>query len=350
MRTIGFAGTAKNTGKTTTIQAVIKQAHQSCFKIALTSIGVDPEYSNGQSPARITLEIDDLIATASDCLKTGSAVLDIIETTPIETTLGLVVIARVTTAGTVYAAGVNREKDLKDLAVKFATLGVDLLMVDGALNRMVPMIACDGLVLSSGAAFDQDIHKIAEHAAALVHLFDPELSQLPQHSDQKISLTFSDESVVQPNSGSLISSRTLDEITPLLVKPLVRIEIPGACHPMLLKMLLEKEALQKTPINLIFGNPLKLIASGGLNQWVEFLQNQHLTIHYRRTLPVKMLTLNPFYLKPRPGTTNFQNAYVDKYFLLRSVRILLPDFTVYDLMQLPQPDLMRLLDVNKPNP
>lgn len=349
MKTIGFAGTAKNTGKTTTALAVIKQAHLAGFRVALTSIGFDPENADGISAARYTMEVGDLVATALDCLKTGTATLEIIETTPIETTQGLVVIAKVTTAGTVCAAGANREKDLNDLIEKFAALKVDLLLVDGALNRLVPMIACDGLVLSSGAAFDQDIHKIAEHAATLVHLFNPGLAQSPQHSDQKISLTFSDESVVQLNSGSLISSRSLDEITPLLIKPLVRMEIPGACHPMLLKMLLEKEALLEKPINLIFGNPLKLIASGGLNQWAEFMQQPHITINYRHTLPVKILTLSPFYLKPRPGTMNFQSAFVDKYFLLRSVRILLPDFAVYDLLQLPQPDLMRLLDVNKTN-
>jgi hypothetical protein len=258
-----------------------------------------------------------------------------------------VVIAKVITAGTVSLAGANREKDLNDLMARFAVLNTDLLLVDGALNRLVPMIGCDGLVLTSGAAFDQDIHKIAEQAAALVHLFIPGLAESAPASDQKITLAFEDKSSAQLNSGSLLTSRTLDDITPLLTKPLMGLEIPGACQPALLKTLLEKEPLSGKPLNLVFGSPLKLIASGGLALWGEIFQLPFLTIHYRHSLPVRILTVSPFYLKPRPGTTNFQHAYVDKYFLLRSVRILLPDFPVYDLYQLPQPDLMRLLDAGK---
>jgi nicotinamidase-related amidase len=74
MKTIGFAGTAKNTGKTTTIQAVIKQAHQAGLRVALTSIGFDVENgenATGSVAARFLLEKDDLVATAMDCLKTG---------------------------------------------------------------------------------------------------------------------------------------------------------------------------------------------------------------------------------------------------------------------------------------
>ena len=352
MRTIGFAGTARNTGKTSTAQAVIKQAHQAGLHIALTSIGFDLENqdsSKGSAAARFVLEIGDAVATAMDCLNTGTAELEIVETTVINTTLGNLVVAKVNKAGTVYVAGANREKDLDELIQKFKNLKVDLLLVDGALNRLVPMIACDGIVLSTGAAFDQDIHKIAEHAAGLVHLFSPGLARSVPSADQKIRLTFADGSITNLSSSSLISSRTLDEITPLLSTSVAMIEIPGACQPLLLKTLLSKEQLIEKSITLTFDNPLKLIACGGLDLWVELLQNPFVTINYWRPLPVRMLTVNPYYLKPRPGTKTFQAGYVDKYFLLRSVRTLLPDFPVYDLFQLPQPDLMRLLDAGTSN-
>ncbi|MBA4376467.1 MAG: hypothetical protein C0401_09895 [Anaerolinea sp.] len=350
MKTIGFTGTAKNTGKTTTALAVIKHAHSAGLRIALTSIGFDSENRDnvtGLSKPRYTLEEGDMVATAQECLTAGTATLEGLETTDIETILGKVVIARVTAAGTVLVAGANREKDLSFLISRFADYQIDLLLVDGALNRLVPMVACDGLVLATGASFDQDIHKIADHAGTLVHLFTPSITQTALASDQFTTLIFDDQSSVQLTNGSMLSSRTMEEILAKITKPLASLEIPGACHPMLMKTLIEKNPFSDKPINLIFGNPLKLIASGGLNLWDELMHQPLITVHYRHNLPVNILTVNPFYPKLKPSTGMYQAAYVDKYFLLRTVRIALPDFPVYDLFQPPQPDLLRLLGAAK---
>jgi hypothetical protein len=43
LKTVGFAGTAKNTGKTTTTLAVLEQVRTARIHTALTSIGYDGE-------------------------------------------------------------------------------------------------------------------------------------------------------------------------------------------------------------------------------------------------------------------------------------------------------------------
>ncbi len=154
--------------------SVVSQFHLQKSKIALTSIGYDGENQDtvtGLLKPRIYLEPGDLVATAEECLKAGSARLLILQITSIMTILGRVVIAQVESPGTVLIAGPNRRRDLDHLIHFFKKMDVDLLVVDGALNRLVPMIACDGLILSTGAAFDPDIDKISRHAAALVELF-----------------------------------------------------------------------------------------------------------------------------------------------------------------------------------
>jgi molybdopterin-guanine dinucleotide biosynthesis protein len=349
MKTIGFAGTAKNTGKTTTALAVIKQAHAAGVHIALTSIGFDGENRDnvtGLPKPRYVLEAGDLVATAADCMTAGTAVLEAIEDTTIETILGNVVIAKVVSTGTALIAGANREKDLAYLIQRFAELHIDLLLVDGALNRIVPMIVCDGLVLSTGAAFDQDIHILTAQAGMLVHLFTPLVSSSVDLTLEKITLTFEDHSVLTLETGSLLSTRTMNDILAKITKPVAILEVPGACHPVLLKTLLDKNPFPEEPIHLIFGNPLKLVASGGLPLWQTITLIPQVTVSYRRTLPVNILTVNPYYPKLKPQTGLYQSAYVDKYFLLRSMRIILPDFPVYDLLQPPQPDLLRLLGVS----
>jgi hypothetical protein len=146
-------------------------------------------------------------------------------------------------------------------------------------------------------------------------------------------------------SGSLLSPQTTNEILAKFTKHVSVIEIPGACHPVILKTLLDKNPFPDEPLHLIFGSPVKLVASGGLALWQAISLMPNVTISYLRTLPVNILTVNPFYPKLKPQTGLYQSAFVDKYYLLRTVRIELPDFPVYDLQQPPQPDLLRLLGV-----
>lgn len=344
MKTIGFAGTAKNTGKTNTTLAVIKQAHAAGLQLAMAGSGFDSETHESAKPKHM-LDSGDMVATAAACLNTGSATFEILESTNIDTTFGKVTIARVISPGTVEVTGSNREKDLATLIEIFQNHNVDLLLVDGAFNRLVPLIACDGLVLSTGAAFDSDIHKLADHAGMMIKLFTPPVTTAPVISEQNTTLVFEDQSSVELNTGSMLSGRTMDDILSLISKPLKSLEIPGTCHPMLLKTLIEKNPYTDKPLDLILANPLKLITSTHPALWLELLLQPLLSVYYRHHIPVKILSVNPYYQKFNPVKNALQAAFVDKYFLLRTVRIALPNFPVYDLNQPPQPDLLRLLGI-----
>jgi hypothetical protein len=350
MKTIGFAGTAKNTGKTTTALAVIKQAREAGLSVGITSIGFDGENRDnitGLPKPRYTLQTGDLVATADQCLAAGTAQLETLETTSIETILGKIVLCKVTVPGTTVVAGPTRERDLVTIIERFRFYNVDLLLVDGALNRLVPMIACDGLVLATGAAFEQDIRSLAEHAKMLVELFSLPTENTTVEVNEQISLVFRDGTSTNLKTSSLLGAHTVDEIINLITKPLVSLTIPGACHPALVKSLLEKNPHPDPEFTLILGTPLKLIASGGLPLWHALIAQSGIKIHYQRNLPLQFLTINPFFPKLRPQTGFYTSAYIDKNFLLRTVRTVLGNFPVYDLFQTPQPDLLKLVGVRQ---
>ncbi|NTU75981.1 MAG: hypothetical protein HGA86_07660, partial [Anaerolineaceae bacterium] len=91
MRIIGFAGTAKNTGKTTAALTLLELARTAGLTPALTSIGFDGEsldHVTGLPKPRYLLHPGDLLATAETCLAHSSARFEVLQETDIHTILG----------------------------------------------------------------------------------------------------------------------------------------------------------------------------------------------------------------------------------------------------------------------
>jgi uncharacterized NAD-dependent epimerase/dehydratase family protein len=75
-KTLGIAGTAKNTGKTTTLQAVVRAIRRSGTGVYLTSIGYDGEEVDtvtGLPKPKVVVEEGDMVATALSFLRSSPA-------------------------------------------------------------------------------------------------------------------------------------------------------------------------------------------------------------------------------------------------------------------------------------
>jgi hypothetical protein len=351
MRTIGFAGTAKNTGKTTTALKVLEQSSAAGFQNALTSIGLDGEQKDqvtGLPKPRYFLQKGAVAVTADECLGYTSAAFEILFETPLQTSLGQVMIVRITKPGNIALAGPNRQSDLEWVLQKLQQMGIDLTIIDGALNRLVPMICADGLILSTGAAFEEDIPSLTHHAAALLDLFTPSRFPLETPFQNKISLLSRNETLTQLDRGSLLNSTDIQKIIELSDGRVDTLVIPGACYPSLIADLLASEKGKKFK-HIVFGNPLKLIASGSPLQWravFEAASENSTILQYLETLPVMLMTVNPFFPRYDPRTFSYQPAMIDAPALLASMRSKLPSLPVIDLMQPPVPDLLPLLKMN----
>lgn len=350
MKTVGFAGTAKNTGKTTTALHILQAGKAAGLRLALTSIGYDGESRDnvtGLPKPRYNLQNGMLVATGSTCLRSGTAVIRTVKETPIHTIFGQVLVGEVTYPGTVLLAGPNRSSDLQQVFDIFTSLGCNLALVDGALNRLVPMTCVDGLVLSTGAAFDQRIPHVVEHAGALLRLLRMPVIRDELPVSNRLWVEFKDRTSSVLGYGSLIGKKLLDILLHTLTAPVVKVYIPGACDPKLLKQLINQKAELLHGALMLFRSPLHLVASGDPLLWGEIfrsLEEADIQLGSLQTPQVFFVTVNPFYPRYLDQRGTYEAAYVDKHELLATARRHISGVPVVDIFQPPFPDVISLIN------
>lgn len=323
MYTLGFAGVAKNTGKTTTALAVLQLAQADGLRLSLTSIGYDGEDRDnvtGLPKPRYALPVGCLVASAQRCLQASPAGLNLLHDTGIATILGPVLIAEVTRPGLVLLAGPNQQTQIEALLKQFAALKAELCLLDGALNRLTPLAAADGLLLSTGAAFDEDAAQLIDHAAALTSLF--RLSTPPATLQ------------TSADRGSLLSAQAAEQLVQTLPHDDSHVLLSGAAAPQ--HCLTVQQALRR-PLHWSFANPLRMIAAGDPRTWRSFIAQVRAAggdVHTLHPLPLHALTLNPFYPRYLPAAGRYEAACLPADLLLQQARLSLPDdLPVLDLHQ-----------------
>ena len=177
-KSISIIGTAKNVGKTTTFNYMINVAKNK-YKLGLTSIGRDGESKDAISSTpkpRIYVEKGTIIATAKQCIFNSDITKEILVVTNLKTPLGKILIIRALSDGFVELAGPSKNSELSEIKNIFYDLNCDLVIIDGAVNRksyVVPIVT-DATILSTGAAFSNDIEKVVDHTSHLVNLLSLE--------------------------------------------------------------------------------------------------------------------------------------------------------------------------------
>jgi molybdopterin-guanine dinucleotide biosynthesis protein len=348
MRTIGFVGTAKNTGKTTTALHMLELANAAGLRTALTSIGYDGEsidHVTGLLKPRYYVRHGIIIATASNCLELGSAKCSDIRPTGLRTILGDIVIASVSEPGTVVLAGPNRKSDLYKLLDQLASLDLDLALVDGALNRLAAMHVVDGMVLSTGAAFDEQIDSIASHAAAIESLFHyPLFANSDFIKGDTVTLISEGTASIPLEFGSILDESSLQSLLEQMNSFGIRtVWIPGVFSPSFFETMIESPAGILCDKEFVFASPINLLAAGCPDIWKRCfvkLIDQGGHIFYKDPLALHFITVNPFYPKYQQKNSCYTAAYVDKDLLLSTVGASIKNTLVIDILQPPHPDLL----------
>ena len=175
LRSVGIAGTAKNTGKTTTLSMLMGRIRpDASLTLGLTSIGYDGEYLDnvtGLPKPRIDVYPGMIAAVSERCLPFSRAKLEVLERTDVMTALGRIVIGRVVREGKLVVAGPGKGTELRGIMDKMARFGANLIIVDGALNRIAPFTEVDGLILATGASRTADIPRLAAETHRMLALF-----------------------------------------------------------------------------------------------------------------------------------------------------------------------------------
>lgn len=332
---IGIAGTAKNTGKTTTTSAVLDELYKKDVSIGLTSIGYDGEELDnitGLPKPRVLLKEGAILATSEKCLEVGSADYEILETTDIVTPLGKLMIVKITKEGLVVVAGPNKSSELrhtlKNLSEKW---GCNVILVDGALNRIVPMIETNGVFLSTGASRNIDIDYLTEEIKALYELFN-----LPEIKAHEKSIIFeSDKIALIPKNendkvsfldyGFLIDEKTVQLIAEK-IENLKAIYVPALISEQMIKKLNDLIGSWENK-TLIIQDSLRLITGGNSEKIISEInriRDSKGEVKVLKKLPLLAVTVNPFYPLYRYDSKSYKPGYINRDELISKMQANVP--------------------------
>lgn len=187
LSTLAIVGTAKNVGKTTTLNHLIERHEGLGVRMGLTSVGRDGEdfdVVTDRPKPRITPPRGTLVATSSLSAKRSGARLRELAGTPFRTAIGPVGIYEVLGPGQVEVAGPVTVHDTVELVRMLRELGARQVLVDGAIDRRASASSAvvEGVVLATGLALDSDPEAVARHTlfhACYLQLAKPPLAELP---------------------------------------------------------------------------------------------------------------------------------------------------------------------------
>ena len=174
---LSLIGLAKNVGKTTTTNYLLKMLLSEQLyhaeDLALTSLGLDGEASDaltGLPKPRYVPAEGLLIATTTDLLRQAEhdgAQIEHLVQLPGRTALGPVVLARVLQPGRIMLAGPTLLRDLRYTLAQFQNYGARLSIIDGAINRLgaaTPAVT-DACIICTGASVGATPELVARRTA-----------------------------------------------------------------------------------------------------------------------------------------------------------------------------------------
>ena len=176
LQTVAVMGMTKNTGKTVTLNSLLRQAAAAQVAVGVTSIGRDGEDHDAvfliPKPS-ILVWPGTLVATARATLDRSKAGLEFMHATGMASPMGEIVIVKVIEGGEMEIAGASRGADQRKVIGLLRQRGARLVLLDGALGRSQhasPAIA-QGVILATGAALggsmEDVIRKTRERLAIL---------------------------------------------------------------------------------------------------------------------------------------------------------------------------------------
>ncbi|MBR0176604.1 MAG: hypothetical protein IJQ11_04170, partial [Bacteroidales bacterium] len=178
---LSIVGLQKNTGKTVSLNYVLDRLPIERKRVAVTSIGIDGETTDQvtrtQKP-EITLRQGMYFGTSETHYRQRRIVSELIDVSDENTSLGRVVTAKALTEGKILLSGPSSASGLKRWMKDMHRVGLDLVIIDGALSRMSlasPAVS-QSMILATGAAYSTNMNTLVQQTKFVVDLINIELS------------------------------------------------------------------------------------------------------------------------------------------------------------------------------
>jgi len=329
IKTLSVVGMAKNVGKTIAFNHLAKEAAKHGMRLGLTSVGRDGEKKDAVfffPKPRIFALPGMIIATVLGRLKNGDAELEILRYSGFHTSLGEVVIGRVSKAGFFELAGPTLIKQHKEIIRYMSALGADLVLIDGALDRTssaAPSLT-EGTILATGAVLAAGMGDVLDKTRDRIERFalqqtDKSILRLCRSLIDKTKAVLISENLetrVVETQGSLIAG---DQIAAELTPDFKTVLLPGAVGNNVLEHLIG--CLEKTGhLELVIRNGTCLFSDRSV--WQKFIAKGG-TIKVIEPIHLLAVTLNP----TSPNGTAF-----DRQVFLETARKVLAPYPVVDVV------------------
>lgn len=267
LETVSIIGLSKNAGKTTVLNGLVQEMYRK-RSIGLLSIGIDGEERDvwsGRPKPPVFVPEGSWVATADTLLNQQPEAWRIIESTPLTTVMGQVMIAQAKRDTSVQLAGIHTKEGMQEALQVFKQLGVSLHFIDGAYNRKTsasPLLA-QGIFLVVGAAAATSLSRLETQARDWMYPFtlgeisksiEQEAFQLSQTTKRVVGVNKKDLEVFP--FSSLFSIQEIKKVFQQQDKWSAWV-IPGACSERFVQYLLE----QKKFLTLIIPNATHLFVS-----------------------------------------------------------------------------------------
>ena len=291
---LALVGLAKNTGKTETLAALLRELHAEGRSVGVTSVGRDGEEHDVidiriEKP-RIRLEAGSLVATTDSLLAASGLPHVLLEQTGIRTPLGQVLIARLRGPGTIEVAGPSAAADVRAVSDAMLGHGAEQVLIDGAIDRRAassPDVA-DGLVMSTGAVLSEDIGEVVARTRDAV-----ELVRLPGTDERSPLSPGGAQLALEPR---FVLSGDREQIGRLLDEnpSASRMIVPGALPDGFIRDLLAAARRRRRELVLVVADATKVFLTDRGPEWY---RQAGIELQARRGIELKALTVNP--LAPR---------------------------------------------------
>lgn len=177
IKILSIFGLSKNCGKTTTLIKLIEEAKKFDLKLFITSIGLDGEKFDSlyyfEKPL-IKAYKDNFVVTSKNSLEKIEIKYKIVEKFDIFTPLGELYLIQILEDGYVEVSGPIILKDLETILKKIKNYNVDLILIDGAIDRKIGTYFSDGVILQTGLNIGETIDEIIEETLYFKSIFSIE--------------------------------------------------------------------------------------------------------------------------------------------------------------------------------
>lgn len=292
---LALVGLAKNTGKTETLGALLRELEAAGRRVGVTSVGRDGEerdvIDSRIAKPRIWLPAGALVATTDALLRASAIAHEPVEDPGMRTPLGRVLIARLHRAGAIEVAGPSAAEHVRAVCDAMLARGAEQVLIDGAVDRRAassPDVS-DGLVMATGAVLDRDISQVVQQTLEAV-----ELVRLPLVGAERESLRLPPLYALTADADQI--AQMLDE------HPAAgALTVEGALPERFLSSLLHPLRRRRRELALVVSDPTRVFLGKRGPEWY---RRQGVHLQTSRRIDLKAITVNPL----APQSHRFDSA------------------------------------------